>query len=41
MLPGDVASALKTYGVTDVLYLYSADTLMTDTALADTLLTGV
>ena len=38
---GDVASALKTYGVTDVLYLYSADTLMTDTALADTLLTGV
>ncbi len=33
----DVSNAMKNYGVTDVLYLYSADTLLVDTSLSDTL----
>ena len=32
-----IASAMQSYQITDVLYLYSADTLLTDTNLADTL----
>ncbi len=33
----DVSSVMKTYGITDVMYLYSADTFVVDTSLADTL----
>lgn len=33
----DIGATASTYGITDVLYLYSADTLLTDTGLADTL----
>ena len=33
----DVSLAMNTYGITDVMFLYSADTLLTDTALADVL----
>ena len=33
----DVDSIIKTYNITDVLYLYSADTFVVDTSLADTL----
>lgn len=34
---GSLGTVLSTYGVTDVLFLYSADTWMTDTTLADAL----
>ena len=34
---GDITTVMNTYGITDVLFLYSADTLFSDTALADTL----
>ena len=37
---GDIGTVMNTYGITDVLFLYSADTLFTDTALADTLGAG-
>ena len=37
----DISSAMNTYGITDILYLYSADTLLKDTALADTLNAGM
>lgn len=37
---GDLSTAMTAYGVTDVLFLYSADTWMTDTSLADVLETG-
>ena len=37
----DISSAMNTYGITDILYLYSADTLLRDTALADTLNAGM
>jgi hypothetical protein len=30
----DIETVLTTYGITDVLYLYSADTFLTDTSLA-------
>ena len=33
----DVSAAINTYAITDILFLYSADTLVKDTALADTL----
>ncbi|MCC6095100.1 MAG: hypothetical protein LIV24_08825 [Eubacterium sp.] len=33
----DVETAITSYGITDVLFLYSADTLFADTNLADTL----
>ncbi len=33
----DVSAAINTYSITDILFLYSADTLVKDTALADTL----
>ena len=33
----DVSIVMRDYGVTDVLYLYSADTLLVDTSLADVL----
>ena len=33
----DVSLAMNTYGVTDIMFLYSADTLLSDTALADVL----
>ncbi len=33
----DVGTALNTYGISDVMFLYSADTLLSDTVLADTL----
>ena len=36
----DIGVAMNTYAVTDVLYLYSADILFSDTALADTLATA-
>ncbi len=36
----NINTAMTSYGITDVLYLYSADTLLTDTGLADTLNTG-
>ncbi len=34
---GDVATAMKTYSVTDVMFLYSGDTLLADTSLTDAL----
>ena len=37
----DIASVMGSYGITDVLFLYSADTLFKDTALADTLEAGL
>lgn len=37
---GDLSTVLTSYGITDVLFLYSADTWMTDTTLADVLATG-
>ncbi len=37
----NIDTALTTYGITDILYLYSADTLLIDTNLTDTLLSGV
>ena len=33
----DIETAITSYGITDVLFLYSADTLLADTNLADTL----
>ena len=33
----NVASVIQSNGITDIMFLYSADTLLTDTALADTL----
>jgi hypothetical protein len=36
----DIETVLTTYGITDVLYLYSADTFLTDTSLAAVLGTG-
>ena len=33
----DIEAAITSYGITDVLFLYSADTLLADTNLADTL----
>lgn len=33
----DIETAITSYGITDVLFLYSADTLLVDTNLADTL----
>ena len=33
----DVETAMTSYGITDILYLYSGDTILTDTSLADTL----
>ena len=36
----DLSLAISTYGITDVLFLYSADTWMTDSTLADVLATG-
>lgn len=37
---GDLSAVLASYGITDVLFLYSADTWMTDAALVDVLATG-
>ena len=36
----DLSTAITSYGITDVLFLYSADTWMTDATLADVLATG-
>ena len=36
----DLGTTIGTYGITDVLFLYSGDTWMTDTSLADVLETG-
>lgn len=33
----DIEIAMTSYGITDILYLYSGDTILTDTSLADTL----
>lgn len=33
----DIETSITSYGITDVLFLYSADTLLADTNLADTL----
>ena len=37
---GELDTAMTSYGITDVLLLYSADTWMTDTTLTDLLATG-
>ena len=37
----DISVAMNTYAVTDVLYLYSADILFSDTSLCDTLDTAI
>ncbi len=37
---GDVSTVMTAYDITDVLFLYSADTWMTDTTLTDALATG-
>ena len=37
---GDLGAVLTSYGITDVLFLYSADTWMTDSSLPDVLATG-
>ncbi len=37
----DVSLVVREYGITDILFLYSADTLLVDTSLADVLNAGV
>ena len=37
---GDLKTTMTSYGITDVLFLYCADTWLTDTSLADVLATG-